>query len=305
MKGFLGLMAGLALGALMIFAVNCGRPAKAPPVRKIVATMQSVTVKLETAKSWGTGVVVDCPDGVCVLTAKHVAEDSDDITASWESADGVTSSCKLTVLRTSAVADLALLGGGAFQHKVTLGSGLPRVGDDVYHYGSCFGALSYMQGWVSRLHDVIEGADHVQFTDIACPGSSGGGVFAWDGKLLGIMSRANPGQLAWAVPVDAVRAFLDGTEKKPEVPAPPPPEEEKPATPEPAEPKTKDNPDDGKNDQARIQAAFRNRGSGKIGQVRPGGNGAFQGRAFRDLPRRLRGGAFLPLVPGNPPAFGR
>lgn len=213
------------------FAPKHAPPAKQQANLPIVDVMQRVTLKLETAGHWGTGVLVEHDGTIYVLTAKHVVSDIGDegIKASCE-LEGCTAVANLKVVRTSEVSDLALLELGVFPltSVAKLGWGLPKIGQEAYHYGACYGSLSFTRGYVSRLREPIAGNEYLQFTGLATPGSSGGGVFDAQGNLLGIITRATPGQFAWAVPLDAIQAFLDGTEKKPVEEVPPPPEEEKP-----------------------------------------------------------------------------
>ena len=76
--------------------------------------------------------------------------------------------------------------------KFYLDAEIPPLGTDLYHVGSMagqeLGANSMTQGIVAQIGQVLDGQSYDQTTVTACPGSSGGGVFLRDGRLIGVLT---------------------------------------------------------------------------------------------------------------------
>ncbi|MFZ0890101.1 MAG: trypsin-like peptidase domain-containing protein [Candidatus Binataceae bacterium] len=90
-----------------------------------------------------------------------------------------------------------------------------RVGEEVYAIGtpaSLEGTLS--TGNISNLAQEVGGRSFIQFTASISPGSSGGGLFNRDGKVIGItaafIASAEAQNLNLAIPINSYRDVLTG-----------------------------------------------------------------------------------------------
>jgi len=91
-----------------------------------------------------------------------------------------------------------------------------RVGDEVYAIGTPAGLEGTVStGTISNPVQEIGGQSYIQFTAAISPGSSGGGLFDEDGKVIGItaafLASPNAENLNLAVPINTYRAVLTGT----------------------------------------------------------------------------------------------
>lgn len=84
-----------------------------------------------------------------------------------------------------------------------------KVGETVYAIGSPSGLQNTLsEGIISGLRD-IEGVKHVQTTTPISPGSSGGGLFDAQGRLVGITTKGiSEGSLNFAISVDEISDVL-------------------------------------------------------------------------------------------------
>jgi len=148
------------------------------------------------ALSQGSGVVVG--PGL-IATNHHVVADAREILVrqgSWQQA--------ATVERSDPASDLALLRVEALEAPAAAFGSAVRIGQTVYAVGSPRGLeLSLSAGIVSSMRRFGEVAI-IQTTAPISPGSSGGGLFDEQGRLVGLTTaQAAEGQnLNFAIPVD-------------------------------------------------------------------------------------------------------
>lgn len=128
----------------------------------------------------------------------------------------VTIPCKLVKRDDSQ--DLALLEPAMPEElPVTVGLGdTPAQGDPLYHVGSFTGARgiqSFSSGVMASVgrrmeHPVLGEMEVDQISCPAYPGSSGGGVFNQQGKLVGIVTGQAAENLGFMVPARRINKFL-------------------------------------------------------------------------------------------------
>ena len=89
----------------------------------------------------------------------------------------------------------------------------PALGTDLYHVGSMggqtLGANSMTSGIVSQIGRVLDGQEYDQTETTATKGSSGGGVFLRDGRVIGVLTMGvNSGDnFNFVVPVRRIRKW--------------------------------------------------------------------------------------------------
>ncbi|MCH9688720.1 MAG: S1C family serine protease [Deltaproteobacteria bacterium] len=200
-----------------------------PSLVDAVARTRDAVVNLGTAKTLGSGVIVD-PSGI-VVTNYHVIADALErlpadlptaprtptVTARFE--DG--RELDATILVADRAEDLAILrlksprDGERFA-AVSLGRSTDlAVGQDVFAIGNPFGLNhSVSRGIVAAVDRTDVGSarslPYVQLDASINVGNSGGPLFSVDGTLMGIVTlrRKDAEGIAFAVPVDHVRGFL-------------------------------------------------------------------------------------------------
>ena len=149
-----------------------------------IATGSGVVVASQT-------VVTNCH--VVVTTANVVVRNGDiDYPAMSSTSDRQLDLCLLSV--PNLAADAAKLGS----------VGNLRVGDAVYAIGAPHGMQRTLtQGVVSALQESPDGPI-IQTTAVIAPGSSGGGLFTFDGRLVGITTAQSKASntINFAVPID-------------------------------------------------------------------------------------------------------
>ena len=212
------------------------RPKGGTLVEAVAATRDAV-VNVATGRTLGAGVIVD-PRGI-VVTNYHVIADalavpsglradaskSPTVTARFENGRELPA----TVLVADREEDLAILRLGASDPAerfaaVSLGrSSELAVGQEVFAVGNPLG----LNHSVSR--GIVAGLDRTEVLGRKLPlvqldasinvGNSGGPLFSLDGALVGIvtMKRRDAQGIAFAVPVDHVRGFLQAV-SDPELP---------------------------------------------------------------------------------------
>jgi hypothetical protein len=197
----------------------------APHIRAAIAANVFLDARLGDRRWSGSGIVVARDGGhVAILTNRHVIESDEGghlcavralavsgevfrVTAVWRAARGV---------------DLALLQGELTRPDevavIPLGGGAATVGAPAFAIGNPLRlAWSYTAGTISAIRrwTTSEGLPvQIIQTDVSTgPGSSGGGLFHGDGRLLGVISfgrQAEFGDSAhFAYSVDAIRAALE------------------------------------------------------------------------------------------------
>ena len=167
-------------------------------------------VTILTPSGFGSGVLVD-PSGV-IVTNLHVVEG--DVSAKVTLANGDIYD-DVRVVAVDARRDIIVIKIAGFQlPTVELGdSDTVAVGEAVYAIGSPRGfALTISDGIISgkRPSPGDEGSQVLQITAAISPGSSGGGLFDGDGRLVGVTTSGIPGggSLNFAVPINYVRGII-------------------------------------------------------------------------------------------------
>ncbi len=166
----------------------------------------SVVVILGQEKQ-GSGVIID--DGRLVVTNAHVVEGEPALRIRLQS--GTTVSGEL--LAADPKADLALLRMPSGRYAAaTLGDGYPlRAGEPVVAIGAPLGLeQTVSSGEVAALRE-LEGQTVIQISVPVSRGSSGGGLFDRQGRLVGITTASiEKGQnLNFAMPARAVRDLMN------------------------------------------------------------------------------------------------
>lgn len=194
--------------------VNSAEPTPAPFAVSFEA-LQSTAVTVRAAEGSGSGVIVLKSNGdIFCWTAAHViGESKADVTLIKQVVvNGRTVglfSVEAEVVAVSKVQDLAVLkprsayffkAGAKFESATFV----PKLGDSVVHVGSLRGlpgAESVTTGIVSFAGRVMESLVFDQTTATATPGSSGGGVWSIDGKLIGLVVSGYSDTFSFIVPV--------------------------------------------------------------------------------------------------------
>jgi tetratricopeptide (TPR) repeat protein len=115
-------------------------------------------------------------------------------------------------------ADIAILQFDATETPSVRGLGdsdTLQIGEQVYAIGTPVSQEQTVSiGNVSKLSQEIKGERLIQFTAPISPGSSGGGLFDMDGKVIGItaafLNAPSAQNLNFAVPINSVRNVLNG-----------------------------------------------------------------------------------------------
>ncbi len=196
----------------------------ARPIRAAIAANVFLRAR-DGQQQWSGSGIVLARDGehVAILTNRHVVESDDGRRLAVLSASTVAGELGRVrvVWRASRGLDLAVVEGqltdAAALEVMRLPDAPIQVGARVFAIGNPLGlAWSYSAGTLSAVRQwtTQEGlAVQVLQTDTAiAPGSSGGGLFHEDGRLLGVMSFARQGGMGgsvhFALGVEAVREAL-------------------------------------------------------------------------------------------------
>lgn len=222
----LAFLFGLLLGA-------CAAPARPTPATLAASTLYDVppiedslaaTVALVTpgeSTPWRTQCAGVWVSDTSILTAAHCVPTPQESNASVpyatrsDLAGGAVTTPRLARLYVRDVAhDLALLRTtGASPHRhVVLGQD-PAIGQPVYKVGHPFGlTYSYAAGHVSAMRGPMAdiGGPYVQASVPTNPGDSGGGLFAYDGSLVGVTHGIIRGAtgIGLYVGLEPIRALL-------------------------------------------------------------------------------------------------
>lgn len=202
---------------------------------------QEVSVSVETQEAYGSGVVFTREGTSFVWTAAHVVATARHV-RNVDSGDGkpkevvtfdpveVSKQISIggrTAFRAAYVAyvikyseigtgqDLALLRvetPNAFptSARFYLDSAIPKVGTPLYHVGS-MGQWpeSVTTGVQSFSGRIMDGLVFDQTSAPALPGSSGGGVFLEDGRVIGIFARQSSPALSFYIPLRRIKAWAE------------------------------------------------------------------------------------------------
>lgn len=206
-------------------------PAPTPSLADAVESTRDAVVNIGTERSLGAGVIVHSR-GI-VVTNYHViadalempserwsgaAEETPTVTARFENGRELPA----TVLVADGIEDLAILRLVSDRPSerfaaVSLGnSSALRVGQDVFAIGNPFGLNHSVSRGIIAARDRTDvmrdrPVPLLQLDAAINLGNSGGPLFDFDGALVGIVTsrQRNAEGIAFAVPVDHVRAFLD------------------------------------------------------------------------------------------------
>lgn len=202
----LAALAFVAFGGMYAF-----RPDKPTDIAAQIEIM-TVGIRVNDGSQWGTGVAVRTKTGWAILTAAYVAM-SGDCVAVVENRDGMQERYELDAISLNIGRDLAIMAPRGHVEPparlAEISSRPPLAGERVWHYGACYGDLSHTTGIVSSPVSVVAGNVALKLTNVASPGSSGGGVFNRHCELVGIISRARPGEFSWAAPIQDIAAILE------------------------------------------------------------------------------------------------
>lgn len=199
---------------LILAAVPMLAPAKGPEqifqeVSRSIVTVQAFD-REDNLTNLGSGVVTAAET---VVTNCHVLEDGvrlvvqsgrSNYTGSLRTADQDRDLCELQV-------------GGLQAPRVTLFTGKLRVGQRVYAVGAPEGLeLTISEGLVSSIRE-IENAHYIQTSAPISSGSSGGGLFDTEGRLVGLTTFIIPeGQnLNFAIPSSWITELASRSGSKP------------------------------------------------------------------------------------------
>ena len=197
----------LALAALLTIPVivraQDGKAA-APTIAEIYARTRASVVTIEMPTGHGSGIVID-ENGI-IATSLHVVRNDPAVTIRLPNGEAYDD---VRVIDVDARRDLALLKvkGERFQAARVGDSDTLEVGDRVYAIGSPRGlAQTVSEGIVSAKREV-NGFWAIQTMAPISPGSSGGGLFDSQGRLIGLtyMQVTTTGNLNFAVPVNYLR----------------------------------------------------------------------------------------------------
>jgi serine protease Do len=190
-------------------------------IRAAMAANVFLAAREGQARWSGSGIVIAREgDAVAILTNRHVVETDDTrrlVALRALTVGGEQLEVK-TLWRAGRGVDLALVEGRLQRPDdvglMPLGSGAALVGAAVFAIGNPLGlAWSYTGGTLSAIRhwSTPEGQSvRILQTDTPIgPGSSGGGLFAGDGSLLGVVSFGRQGHFGdsahFALSVDAIR----------------------------------------------------------------------------------------------------
>lgn len=224
------ILSALALSAVMAFSplLNSAEPTPIP-FAVSYQDLQASAVTVRASEGSGSGVIVLKPNGdIFCWTAAHViGESKADVTLIKQvvvngRAVGLFS-VEAEVISISKTQDLAVLKprsayffktGAKFESALFV----PKLGDPAVHVGSLHGlpgAESVTTGIVSFAGRVMEGLIFDQTTATAMPGSSGGGVWSAEGKLIGLVVSGYSDTFSFIVPVRRMHEWAIA-EKHPE-----------------------------------------------------------------------------------------
>ena len=177
-------------------------------LEETISDTSASIVVIESDSSQGSGVLIGSSG--LIVTNLHVLENADDLwvrTHSGERFDDVS------VVDFDQVKDIALLKIKGFDlPTATLGnSNSARSGQSVIAIGAPQGLeQTVSKGIVSAVRMMDAGFKTIQTDAAISPGSSGGGLFNYEGKLIGILTayQTDGQNLNFAVPINYVRGMM-------------------------------------------------------------------------------------------------
>jgi S1-C subfamily serine protease len=194
---------------------------RSPWGSKLYPTTSNGVVLVGTANDViGSGAVISYRG--LVITNWHVVQNEPVVGIVFKETIGQGKIFFANVLKTDPVRDLALLQVISIPPDLTvlrLGS-LPQVevGQDVFAISHPEGLLwSYTEGVISQIRPnyalraeggKIHKATYIQTQAVASPGSSGGALFDYNGRLIGIIALSFGPGLNFAIAVNEVQGFL-------------------------------------------------------------------------------------------------
>jgi len=193
-------------------------------VKEAVSTFGAGVVQVKVAGALGSGFIVS-DDGYIITNAHVVQGEAEVSVVIYPNTGDETQKETLKKVRLVAVnqfADLALLKvddtelAGRKLTKVFLGDSADvRVGESIFAIGSPLGLeRTVSEGVISTTNRAIEGRIYLQTTAPINPGNSGGPMFNRKGQVIGVNSLKimYTDGLGFAIPVDAVREFIENRE---------------------------------------------------------------------------------------------
>ena len=210
-------VAGSNFPAQFYYSAMLGSPAR--DVSTLVKQIGEAVVQVRTPEGLGSGFFINA-DGY-LITNFHVIEGETEISVEvYHQKDGQLQRDtykKVRIVAINKFHDLALLhieDKDAPKFKfVTLGSAdALSVGDSVFAIGSPLGLeRTVTQGIISTKTRQLEGELYLQTSTQINPGNSGGPLFNLAGEVVGVTNmKITFGEgLAFAIPVELVRSFLD------------------------------------------------------------------------------------------------
>lgn len=213
----------LALSLVLAFSTPAPEvaPPWASPVSVSAEALQRTAVTVVTDKGSGSGVVVRGSTGdVFCWTANHVIDGATSIRLVKQLQAPLRTvgffSVEADIVGFSREQDLAVLKprhSTFFTYGASFASDdyVPKLGEPVTHVGSFFGAVnaeSVSVGIVSYVGRVLDdGLSYFQVSCTAVPGSSGGGVWSADQKLIGVVVSGYSETISFVVPIQRIRAW--------------------------------------------------------------------------------------------------
>lgn len=194
-------------------------PVPATSVKELVQELGEAVVQVRTPSSIGSGFILN-EEGF-LITNFHVIEGETQITIEvYHQEKGLLDRKTYKQVRIMAMnkfQDLALLriedkGAPKFKYVALGNSDSLTVGDRVFAVGSPLGLeRTVTEGIVSTKTRQMSGELYLQTTAQINPGNSGGPLFSLTGEVVGVTNmKITFGEgLGFAIPVDAVRYFLD------------------------------------------------------------------------------------------------
>jgi serine protease Do len=193
-------------------------------VKEAVATFGAGVVQVKVPGALGSGFIVS-EDGYVITNAHVVQGEAEVSVVIYPKAGDESQKETLKKVRLVAVnqfADLALLKvddaelAGRKLTKVFLGDSADvRVGESIFAIGSPLGLeRTVSEGVISTTTRAMEGRIYLQTTAPINPGNSGGPLFNRKGQVIGVNSLKimYTDGLGFAIPVDAVREFIENRE---------------------------------------------------------------------------------------------
>ena len=207
---FAGVLAAALLAATPALLPDRGSHWLRPASMSVIKDVQDMSVNVLTESGQGSGVIFRSDwGGSYAITAAHVVEGIPyhgkvQVTQRGYTWDAV-------VINSDAERDLAVLRierprpVGTAARLLDKGTALP-IGTRLLHVGNTLGFNgSYLEGVLTATNRL--GGEFSQTSILAWPGSSGGGVFTTDGRLVGVITRGIGPGLNFMIPAELIRRY--------------------------------------------------------------------------------------------------